>query len=158
LLFASSTVTTSGLPSVEPAKPAWLSPDVSTIWVAGPTLPVAVNVTGDPERPVATAATLFAPAVVPSVSVVCVKPDAFVVPLVGATLPPPPVTPHVTFTPETGLLFASRTVTTNALPSADPAVLLWLFPDAEAIWVAAPTVPVAVNVTGEPVRPVAVAV
>src|SRR5712691_7951682 len=40
---------------------------VNTSWLAGPAMPVAVKVTGLPERPVAVAVTVFVPAVVPSV-------------------------------------------------------------------------------------------
>src|SRR5205823_5190466 len=78
--------------------------------------------------------------------------------VVGVTVPPPDPTANVTLTPPTGLPFASRTTTEGAIGTADPAVADWPFPALIAIWLAVPAVPVAVNVTGLPVSPVAVAV
>src|SRR5256884_2635781 len=64
----------------------------------------------------------------------------------------------VTATPGTGLANWSRTITDGGVATAVPTVAAWLLPAFNAIWVAAPGAPVAVNVTGLPVRPVAVAV
>jgi len=84
-------------------------------------VPVAVNTTGLPERPATVAATVFAPAVVPSVhEVSAATPDALVVtvlPLTGEVVPLPAVVVKVTTTPEIGLLFASRTVTDGTRPA-----------------------------------------
>jgi hypothetical protein len=43
------------------------------------------------------------------------------------------------------------TATTNGIVSAVPTVALWLLPETSAMFAAAPALPVAVNVTGEPV-------
>src|SRR5207302_6977375 len=72
--------------------------------------------------------------------------------------PPPLATVNVTFTPCTGLLLASLTITLGAVTTAAPTVRDWLLPAAIAICVAEPATPVAVNPTGLPPRPVAVAV
>jgi hypothetical protein len=57
---------------------------------------------------------------------------------------------NVTLTPETGLLPASVTVTTNGEASTVLIWALWLFPEVSAMVVAPPVVAVAVNVTGLP--------
>jgi hypothetical protein len=66
-------------------------------------VPVAVKTTGLPESPLAVAATVFAPAVVPKVHVVsAATPELFVVtvdPLTGEVVPLPPVVVNVTTTP-----------------------------------------------------------
>src|SRR6266849_268968 len=88
-------------------------------------------------------------------------PEAFVfttLPLGDVIEPLPPVTANVTATPDTGLLVASRTITDGAIATGLPAVADWVLPAFNAICVAAPTVPVAVKVTGLPVRAPAVAV
>src|SRR5213078_1596815 len=78
--------------------------------------------------------------------------------VVGLTVPPPDATANVTLTPATGFPFASRTITEGATGTAVPAGADWSLPALIAIVLAAPAVPVAVNVTGLPVSPVAVAV
>ena len=60
--------------------------------------------------------------------------------------------------PATGLLFASVTVTVIGLASCTPAAPVCVSPDVSARFAAAPAVAVALKVTGEPVRPEAVAV
>jgi hypothetical protein len=65
---------------------------------------------------------------------------------------------NVTLTPETGLLPASVTVTTNGEASAELIWPLWLFPEVRLIAAAGPIVAVAVNVTGLPARTPDVAV
>src|SRR5213596_3724582 len=114
--------------------------------VAAPAVPVAVNV--------------FGPAVVPSVhEVTAAIPSAPVVTgVVGVTEPPPDATANVTATPATGFPFASCTITDGPTATAVPAVADWLFPPLSAIVLAAPAVPVAVNVTGLPVSVPEVAV
>ena len=90
---------------------------------------VAANVTGFPKRPAAAAVSVFPPAVVPSVQLPTVaRPNTFVVVVPPVTLPPPVATANVTETPETGLLFTSRTITDGAVVTAVPAVAVWLFP------------------------------
>src|SRR5439155_558597 len=62
----------------------------------------------------------------------------------------PDATANVTATPATGFPFASCTITDGPTATAVPAVADWLFPPFTAIVLAAPVVPVAVNVTGLP--------
>ena len=79
---------------------------MSTICVAGPAVPDALNVTGLPVRPVALAVRVFGPAVWPSVQeVTAAMPLALVVTgVVGLTVLPPGPAANVTGTPATGLL------------------------------------------------------
>src|SRR5438876_405453 len=124
------------------------------ICVAAPAVPVAVKVTGLPVSPVAVAVSEFGPAVGPSVhDVTAAIPLLPVVTgVVGLTVPPPDAAANVTLTPPTGLPFASRTITEGATGTAVPAVADWSLPALIAIELAAPAVPVAVNVTGLPVN------
>src|SRR5439155_6001226 len=78
--------------------------------------------------------------------------------VVGLTVPPPEATPNVTATPPTGLPCVSRTITEGSTATAVPVVAAWPLPALMAIELAAPAVPVAVNVTGLPVSPLDVAV
>src|SRR5206468_6871309 len=125
-----------------------------------PAVPVAVNVTGLPVSEPEVAVSVFDPAVVPSVQLVTAAiPFAPVVTgAVGFTVPPPDATANVTEAPGTGLSNWSCTMTEGAIATAAPAVAVWLLPALTAICEALAAVPVAVNVTGLPVRPVAVAV
>src|SRR3989442_12685773 len=70
--------------------------------------------------------------------------------VVGTTVPPPDATAKVTATPLTGLPFASCTITEGSTATAVPAVADCPLPALTAIALAAPAVPVAVNVTGLP--------
>ena len=134
-------------------------PTFTAICEAAPTVPVAVNVTGDPVRLPLVAVTVLDPTDVPRVQLPTVAiPLAFVVTDAPVTEPPPDATANVTDTPETGLLLASFTITLGAVATAEPAVADWPLPPFTAICVAAPTVPVAVNVNGEPVSEPLVAV
>src|SRR5258706_6599435 len=121
------------------------------ICVAAPATPVAVKAIGLPPRPVDVAVKELAPAVAPSVQLPSIAiPEelvATVAPVGDEIEPPPPVTANVTLTPETGFRFASRTRTEGAVPTLWPAVALCPFPPLSAMVDAAPTVPVAVNVT-----------
>src|SRR2546421_8615427 len=78
--------------------------------------------------------------------------------VVGSTAPPPEATSNVTETPPTGLPNRSRTTTDGLVATAVPTVADWPSPALTAMLPASPAVPVAVNVTGLPVRPVDVAV
>jgi hypothetical protein len=131
-------------------------------WLAfgAPAVPVAVNVTGLPVRPLEVAVSVLVPAVVPSVhDVTAAMPLPFVVTgVVGVTVPPPDATAKVTATPATGLLNWSRTITEGGVTTAVPTVAVWAFPALMAREAAAPVVPVAVKVTGLPARPLDVAV
>jgi hypothetical protein len=152
LLFASRTITD----GAATAAPMVAVCDVALLarkFVAVFAVPVAVNVTGLPERPLTAAVTVFVPAVVPSVHVVsAATPDASVVtvlPVTGDVVPLPAVVVKVTTTPCTGLLFASRTVTDGAVsvvptvPDCDVAVLATMFCAVDAVLVP-------LKVTGEP--------
>jgi hypothetical protein len=107
------------LPDITVAEPG-----VTAMLSTTPAVPVALKVTGEPERPVEVAATVFAPAVVPRVRVEEALPSEPVVVLVTERDPPPEVTAKVTLTPLTALLLASFTITTNGLDSTVPTVPL----------------------------------
>jgi hypothetical protein len=131
---------------------------VITSFVAAPAVPVAVNVTGLPVSVPEVAVRVFEPAVVPSVQLPTVAiPLASVVWLPPVTLPPPVATANVTATPATGLLCASCTSTEGGVPTAVPTVADCVVEPLLAIDAAAPAVPVAVNVSGLPMRASAVA-
>ena len=116
-------------------------------------MPDAVNVTGEPASDPLVAVIVLEPADAPSVQLPTVAmPLSFVVADALVTEPPPEATANVTLTPETGLLYSSFTITLGDVDTAVPAVADWPLPPFTATCVAAPTVPVAVNVTGEPAR------
>ena len=82
-----------------------------------------MNVTGEPVSDSLVAVTVFEPAVVPNVQLPTVAmPLAFVVTDALVSEPPPVATANVTFTPATGLLFASFMMTLGAVATAEPAV------------------------------------
>ena len=99
---------------------------MATKAAAAPAVPVAVNVTGLPVNPATVAATVLAPAVVPSVHEVnAAKPDpsdVTVLPLAGTVEPPPLATVKVTRTPLTGFPFTSRTTTRGGVVTDAPTV------------------------------------
>ena len=122
LLFASAIRTTGCVDSAEPDAPATGDVDTNT-FVAVPGLPVAVNVTGEPDSDPDVVVRVFAPAVVPSVhEVTAATPDAFVVADPPTTDPPPMATANVTDTLGTALPAASVTNTLGAVDTAAPAV------------------------------------
>jgi hypothetical protein len=125
-------------------------PLVTANFVTVPTVPVAVNVTGEPESPDTVAVSVFVPAVVPRVQeVTAAIPEEFVDTVVeGRRDPPPDATAKVTAVPDTGLPPESVTMTDGAIATAEPAVAVWLLPAFTAMVVAAPTVTVTVAVTG----------
>src|SRR5439155_1346746 len=131
-------------------------------FAAAPAVPVAVNVTGLPVMPLpaAVAVSVFGPAVVPSVheDTAAIPPGPVVTGVVGFTVPLPAAGANVTATLATGLLNWSWTITAGGVVTAVPTAADWLLPALTAIEVGAPAGPVAVKVTGLPVRPVAVAV
>ena len=135
---------------------------VITNCVAAPGVPVALNVTGLPLSPAAVAVTVFAPAVAPSVQLVNVAiPLAFVLTLAGVAgtiTPPPTVRVNVTTTPLTGLPPLSVTLTLGGADTAVCTVVDCVTAEFAAIVVAAPVIPVALNVTGLPANEFAVAV
>src|SRR5207302_3145926 len=159
-------------------SPAWLTrlPDASCSWITGccwkaiplctvpdgcvamasrvavPAVPVAVKVTGLPASDPEAAVNVFDPAVGPRVhAVTAATPSAPVVTgLVGVTLPPPVPGANVTATPATGLPSWSRTITDGGTATAVPTRACCPLPAWTAIWVAAPAVALARNVTGLP--------
>src|ERR1051325_940562 len=134
------------------------------ILFAEPAVPEAVNVTGLPVRPLAAAVRvlLLVPAAGPSVQLVRLAiPEAFVLTvagLAGTEVPPPLVTVNVTATPDTALPPASVTRTEGGAPTAVPTVALCDVEELAAIVLAVPAVADAVNVTGLPESPEALAV
>ena len=88
-----------------------------------PAVPVAVNVTGLPDREPEVAVNVFGPAVALSVQLPTVAtPLPFVVWLPPVTVPLPAAGVNVTATPVTGLPFASFTITEGGALTAVPAV------------------------------------
>jgi hypothetical protein len=138
-----------------------LVPALREIWVAVPDVPVAVNVTGLPPSPPEVAVKVFVPAVVPNTHEFSAAiPDEFVTteaPVGDEIEPPPAVTANTTVTPATGFV-PSVTSTDGAVATAAPATAVWPLPAFAAMVVAALAFPVAVNVTGLPVKPAAAAV
>ncbi len=159
LLLASLTMTLGAVATAVPATAVCALPAFRAICLAAPALPVALKVTGEPLRPVLVAVRVLAPAVVPKVQLPTVAmPLALVVAEALVSEPPPLATAKVTFTPDTGLLLASLTMTLGAVATAVPATAVCALPAFRAICLAAPALPVALKVTGEPLRPVLVAV
>src|SRR6266576_3718716 len=131
--------------------PSWLLPASIVICVAPPTVPFTVNVTVvAPPLSVAVAVVVCAPGVKPNVRVVVACPAALVTELVGLTEPPPVAAAQVTVTPPTGFPLPSVIKTSCGVASVVPTSPLRLSPENFAIVVAAPTVAVAVKVTGLP--------
>ena len=106
-------------------------------------MPVAVNVTGEPDSDPDVAVIVLLPTVVPRVHEPTVAmPEEFVVAVRPVPEPPPVATANVTDTPETTLPLESVTRTDGATATADPAVAVCELPAFAAIVVAAPTVTV----------------
>src|SRR5205823_674716 len=157
--FASFTITDGGDVTAVPAVADWLVGLFAAIAAAAPAVPVAVNVTGLPVSDPDVAVRVLLPAVARSVQVPAVAmPLPFVVWLPPVIVPFPGATANVTATPVTGFPFASFTITDGGVLTAVPAVADWLVGLFAAIVAAVPAVPVAVNVTGLPLKPVEVAV
>jgi hypothetical protein len=99
---------------------------VDCVALTVPVMPVAVNVTGLPVRPVAVALRVLVPATVPRVHVVTAATPLLPVTtaVVGTTVPPPEASANVTLVPDTGLLNASRTMTDGGVATAVPTVAL----------------------------------
>src|SRR5205085_296544 len=156
--FASFTITDGGGLTAVPAG-ADVPPPFGAIVAAAPAVPVAVNVTGLPESDPDAAVSVFDPAVGLSVHEVraAIPSDPVLTGVVGVTVPLPAAGLNVTATPVTGFPFASFTITDGGRLTAAPAGA-YAPPLRAAIVAAAPAVPVAVNVTGLPVSPLAVAV
>ena len=157
--FASFTITDGGVLTAVPAAADWLVGLFAAIVAAAPAVPVAVKVTGLPVSDPDVAVRVLLPAVALSVQLPTVAmPLPFVVWLPPVIVPFPGATANVTATPVTGFPFASFTITDGGEPTAVPTVAVWLVGLFAAIVAAVPAVPVAVNVTGLPLKPVEVAV
>jgi hypothetical protein len=91
---------------------------------AAPGIPVAVNITGEPDKEPDVAVSVLEPAVVPRVQAGEVAtPELFVVTTPeDASDPPPVATAKVTLTPETGLPAVSVTWTAGLVVTAVPTV------------------------------------
>ncbi len=137
----------------------WLVALFAAIVAAAPAVPVAVKVTGLPVSDPDVAVRVLLPAVALSVQLPTVAmPLPFVVWLPPVIVPFPGATANVTATPVTGFPFASFTITDGGDETAVPAVADWLVGLFAAIVAAVLAVPVALKVTGLPLKPVEVAV
>ena len=158
--FASLTITDGGDVTAVPAVADWLVGLFAAIVVAAPAVPVAVNVTGLPVSDPDVAVSVFDPAVALRVHEVrvAIPSDPVLTGVVGVTVPLPAAGVNVTATPPTGFPFASFTITDGGDVTAVPAVADWLVGLFAAIVAAVLAVPVALKVTGLPLKPVEVAV
>lgn len=138
LPFASRTSSLGCVVKATPEAPpdaCWVSASTAPV----PGVPVAVNVNGEPDRPVAVAVTEFDPAVAPKVQVPAVAiPEASVVAPAPVIEPPPLATAKVTATPDTGFPPASVTRTESAVVTAVPTVADCPLPAFTAMAAAAP--------------------
>ena len=121
--YASVTLTTGCVDNTDPDAPATGCVTITSL-LAAPAVPVAVNVTGEPDSEPEVAVRVFAPAVVPSVQAGDVAtPEEFVDTTPDDARDPPPVaTANVTDTLGTALPAASLTNTLGAVDTAAPAV------------------------------------
>src|SRR5436853_1928928 len=157
--FASFTITDGGDVTAVPAVADWLVGLFAAIVAAAPAVPVAVNVTGLPDKVPELAVNVFEPAVALSVQLPTVAtPLALVVWLAPVIVPFPGATANVTATCATGFPFPSFTITDGGDVTAVPAVADWLVGLFAAIVAAVPAVPVALKVTGLPLKPLELAV
>ncbi len=128
--------------------------------VAVVTIPVALNVIGLPVRPSAVASNVFSPATVASVQLATrATPDESVVALLGVRLPSnTPVRANVTEAPGMGLPYRSATRTAGDVLTGWPAIDVCVSMLTRSSWAETSRVPPAVNSTGLPVSPLALAV
>ena len=92
-------------------------------------VPVALNVTGEPVKPVAVAVTVWEPEAEPKRQVVWASPLASVTALALPTEPPPAATAKLTTVPPTPTPSEAATLTTSGCGSCDPTAALWPAPD-----------------------------
>jgi len=160
--LTSVTFTDGGALTAVPTVALCVVAEFAIIAWAAAAVPVAVKVTGDPLGTEAAAVTVLAPALGPSVQLVSVAIPLVLVlitaGLTGLSVPPPDVSVKVIATPDFGFPLASVTLTEGGAATAVPTVAFCVVTLLAAIVFAAPAVPEAVNVTGLPLRPVAVAV
>ena len=104
-------------------------------------VPVAVNVTGDPTSPSAVAVRVFVPAVGPSVQLPTVAmPEALVLGLSAVIEPPPEATANTTVISPTGFPSMSVTSTDGGLDTSVPAAADCPFPPLAPMPAAGPAV------------------
>src|SRR5206468_3507613 len=157
--FASFTITDGGDVTAVPAVADWLVGLFAAIAAAAPAVPVAVKVTGLPVSDPDVAVRVLLPAVALSVQLPTVAtPLALVVGRESVVEAIPGATANVTATCATGFPFASFTITDGGVLTAVPAAADWLVGLFAAIVAAVPAVPVALKVTGLPLKPLEVAV
>src|SRR5207302_1021226 len=157
--FPSFTITDGGDVTAVPAVAGWLVALFAVIVAAVPAVPAALKVTGLPLKPVEVAVSVFGPAVALSVQLPTVAtPLALVVWLAPVIVPFPGATANVTATCATGFPFPSFTITDGGDVTAVPAVADWLVVLFAAIVAAVPAAPVALKVTGLPLKPLDLAV
>src|SRR5205807_2578068 len=125
--FASFTITDGGEVTAVPAVVDWLVGLFAAVVAAAPAVPVAVKVTGLPDKVPELAVNVFEPAVALRVQLPTVAtPLALVVWLAPVIVPFPGATASVTATRATGFPFASFTITDGGILTAVPAVADWL--------------------------------
>jgi hypothetical protein len=107
--------------------------DVTARCVAAADRAVAENVAEDPGIDPVDAVTVWDPTVLPSVHVVCAKPDEFVTALALPTEPPPLATAKVTVIPLTPSPSAAVTIATSGPGSVAPTIALCPEPELAAI-------------------------
>jgi len=121
--FASFTIADGGVLTAVPAVADWLVGLFAAIVAAAPAVPVAVKVTGLPDKVPELAVNVFEPAVALSVQLPTVAmPLPLVVCVPPVTLPLPAAGVNVTATSATGFPFASFTITDGGVLTAVPAV------------------------------------
>ena len=121
--FACTTMEANAAPAVAVAG----NPEITSDAAAPPTAPVAVAPMLNDAPPI-DAVIVCAPRVAPSVHVVPAWPSALVVPVSGATEPPPVATANVTVTPETEFPKVSVTFTITCCGNTEPTLPDWLPP------------------------------
>src|SRR3989442_3398419 len=120
LLFWSVAITRYGYGRVASTVSVWPSPEAAGVlasWVAPWIWAVALNLTGDPVRPVLAAVAVWAPAFAPRVQVAVAMPFASLL-LCGVIDPLPVPGVQVAGTAARGVLLASRTITARGGGSA----------------------------------------
>src|SRR5712664_641843 len=136
------------------------SPPLSAMLVAVVTIPVALNVIGLPTSPAAVASSAFRPGLTARVQPVTrAIPDESVVAVGGVTVPRnAPVSVNVTDAPGIALPYWSTTRTTGGVLTGWPAIDVCVSMLTRSSRAATSRAPLAVNVTGLPVRPLVLAV
>src|SRR5207302_1602572 len=157
LANASVTITDGGVGTVVPAGAVCPLPPWGAMVAAAAEFTVTAAVSVTVTLPSTRAVTVFVSAAVElNEPVIC--PPAFVVPTGWVSvLPVAGVTASVTVAPLTGLPLASRTVTVMVLDPAPAVIVAGAAATVDWAALGPPAVADAVNVTGLPVRPVAVA-